>query len=129
MFSLFPESNSDNRRIKGRFRDNFPFEKRLAESTRIMSKFPDRIPIIVERGNTNIQDIDKNKYLVPKDLTVGQFMYVLRKRIKLNSEEAFYIFINDTLPATSQLLSIEYNNNKDKDGFLYVTYAGESTFG
>ena len=128
MFSLFSESHSDNIKNKGKFKD-FPFETRLTESKRIMEKFPDRIPIIVERGNTNIQEIDKNKYLVPKDLTVGQFMYVLRKRIKLNPEEAFYIFINNTLPATAQLLSIEYNNKKDKDGFLYVTYAGESTFG
>lgn len=128
MFSLFSESHSDIRTSKGKFKD-FPFEKRLAESKRIMEKFPERIPIIVERGNTNIQDIDKNKYLVPKDLTVGQFMYVIRKRIKLKSDEAFYIFINNTIPATAQLLSIEYNSKKDEDGFLYVTYAGESTFG
>ena len=128
MFSLFSESNSDNKKIKGKFKE-FPFDKRLAESTRIISKFPDRIPIIVERGNTNIQDIDKNKYLVPKDLTVGQFMYVIRKRIKLNPDEAFYLFINNTIPATAQLMNIEYENKKDEDGFLYVTYAGESTFG
>ena len=28
------------------FRDKFPFKKRLDESTRIMEKYPDRIPII-----------------------------------------------------------------------------------
>ena len=56
-------------------------------------------------------------------------MWVLRKRIKLNPDQAFYLFINNTIPVTSGLISIEYNDKKEKDGFLYVTYSGESTFG
>lgn len=45
-------------------------------------------------------DIDKKKYLVPSDLTVGQFVYVIRKRIKLSPEKGIFIFINNVLPAT-----------------------------
>jgi GABA(A) receptor-associated protein len=33
------------------------------------------------------------------------------------------------MPATSQLLSLIYQEHSDKDGFLYITYTGESTFG
>ena len=33
-----------------RFKDNFSFEKRLVESTRIMKKYPDRVPIICEKA-------------------------------------------------------------------------------
>ena len=129
MLSLFSDNNSDNKTISGNFKDRYSFENRLAESTRIKSKFPDRIPIIVERGSKNIEDIDKNKYLVPKDLTVGQFMYVIRKRIHLTPDQAFYIFINNTIPTTSELICVEYNQKKADDGFLYITYSGESTFG
>ena len=129
MLSLFSDKNSDNKTISGTFKDRYPFENRLAESTRIRTKFPDRIPIIVERGNTNITDIDKNKYLVPKDLTVGQFMYVIRKRIHLTPDQAFYIFIKNSIPPTAELICMEYHQKKDDDGFLYITYAGESTFG
>jgi len=106
------------------------FEKRKNESKHIRNKYPDRIPIICERGNDqNIQKIDKNKYLVPSDLTLGQFQYIIRKRIKLTQEKSLFVFINGKIPATSSLLSLIYNENKDEDGFLYVTYTGENTFG
>jgi len=67
--------------------------------------------------------------LVPVDLTVGQFVYVIRKRIKLPSEKAIFIFVNDILPPTAALISTIYEEHKDEDGFLYVLYSGENTFG
>jgi hypothetical protein len=41
------------------------------------------------------------RYLVPTDLTVGLFVYVIRKRIKLISEKAIFIFVKNVLPPTS----------------------------
>lgn len=112
------------------FKDEYEFEKRKTESDRIRSKYPDRVPIVCERGNrTDVPIIDKKKYLVPTDLTVGQFVYVIRKRIKLSPEQALFIFVNDTLPPTAALMSDIYEKNKDEDGFLYVVYSGENTFG
>ena len=106
------------------------FSKRKSESTRILNKYPDRIPIICEKDLKNsIQDIDKKKYLVPMDLTLGQFIYIIRKRIKINPEKALFLFINGKIPSTSQLISTIYDENKDEDGFLYITYSGENTFG
>ena len=37
---------------------------------------------------------------MPADLTVGQFVYVIRKRIKLSPEKAIFIFVNNVLPPT-----------------------------
>jgi hypothetical protein len=37
---------------------------------------------------------------VPSDLTVGQFVYVIRKRIKLSPEKAIFIFVKNVLPPT-----------------------------
>ncbi|KAF1895302.1 hypothetical protein Lal_00043948 [Lupinus albus] len=105
-------------------------ERRQAEASRIREKYPDRIPVIVEKAERNdIPDIDKKKYLVPADLTVGQFVYVVRKRIKLSAEKAIFVFINNTLPPTAAMMSAIYEENKDQDGFLYMTYSGENTFG
>lgn len=82
--------------------NNFYLEKRKKEAERIKAKYPDRLPVIVERvEKSDIPVIDKKKYLVPADLTVGQFMYVIRKRIKLNPEKAIFIFVNGTLPPVS----------------------------
>lgn len=66
---------------------------------------------------------------MPVDLTVGQFVYVIRKRIKLPSEKAIFIFVNDILPPTAALISTIYEEHKDEDGFLYILYSGENTFG
>jgi GABA(A) receptor-associated protein len=112
------------------FKKEHPQDKRTAEAKRIRSKYPDRIPVICEKANgSSIPDIDKKKYLVPSDLTVGQFVYVIRKRIKMSSEKAIFIFINNVLPPTAALMSSIYEEQKDEDGFLYITYSGENTFG
>eukprot|EP00249_Psilotum_nudum_P017667 c26432_g1_i1 orf=469-831(-) len=115
---------------KSTFKQEHPLEKRQAEAARIRDKYPDRIPVIVERAERSyIPDIDKKKYLVPADLTVGQFVYVIRKRIKLSPEKAIFIFVNSILPPTAAMISAIYEEHKDEDGFLYVTYSGENTFG
>lgn len=112
------------------FKGEHPLEKRKAEAGRIKEKYPDRIPVIVEKAEkSDIPDIDKKKYLVPSDLTVGQFVYVIRKRIKLSPEKAIFIFVKNVLPPTAALMSSIYDDHKDEDGFLYIQYSGENTFG
>lgn len=37
----------------------------------------------------------------------GQFIYVIRKRIKLDPEKAIFIFVNDTIPQTCKSSQIE----------------------
>lgn len=107
-----------------------PLEKRQSEAQRIRAKYPDRVPVICEKADrSDIPDIDKKKYLVPSDLTVGQFQYVIRKRIKLAPEKALFIFVSNSIPPTASLMSTVYEEQKDDDGFLYVQYSGESTFG
>lgn len=59
---------------------------------------------------------------MPADLTVGQFVYVIRKRIKLSPEKAIFIFVDEVLPPTAALMSSIYEEHKDEDGFLYITY-------
>ena len=105
-------------------------EKRKSEAERIRSKYPDRVPVICEKADrSDIPDIDKKKYLVPADLTVGQFHYVIRKRIKLAPEKALFLFCSNSIPPNASLMSTVYEEQKDEDGFLYIQYSGESTFG
>lgn len=115
------------------FKKNNAFEKRIVESKRIKIKYPDKIPVIIEKNNTekDIPDIDKNKYLVPLDLTLGQFIFIIRKRIKLNSSKGLFLFISDKkiLAPTTKSFNDLYTNHLDKDGYLYLTYSSENTFG
>lgn len=112
------------------FREVHTFEKRRSEAERIRAKYPDRIPVIVEKKEGSpIPTLDKKKYLVPADITVGQFIYVIRKRIKLSPEEAIFLFVNNTLPPTGSLMSEIYKEHKDEDLFLYSIYCKEQNFG
>ena len=112
------------------FKNEHPLDKRKLEAERIRSKYPERVPVICEKDSrSDIPDIDKKKYLVPADLTVSQFTWVIRKRIKLPPESAMFLFINDHLPQKASLMSTVYEEQKDEDGFLYIIYSGENTFG
>jgi len=118
------------------FKEENTLEKRLNESKNIKEKYSERIPVIVELDKSfkellesEGKCLDKNKYLVPKDLTCGQFLFVIRKRIKLSPEKALFMFVNDMLPPTHSLMSEVYEENKDDDGFLYFIVSTENTFG
>lgn len=113
------------------FTEKFSLDERKRESVKVIAKYPERIPIICEKNTNarNTPDIDKTKYLVPCDLTMGQFLYVIRKRLSISSNYALYIFVNGTIPPSSVLLITLYEKEKDEDGFLYMTYSLENTFG
>tara|TARA_Y100000389_G_scaffold108836_1_gene105933 strand:+ start:3447 stop:3791 length:345 start_codon:yes stop_codon:yes gene_type:complete len=113
------------------YKENNDFDKRLNESTNIIKRYPKRIPVIVEKFNKckNIEEIDKNKYLVPDDLTLGQFIFVIRKRLKLSPDKAIFLFVNNKMIPSHTLMEKVYENEKDDDNFLYMCYSGENTFG
>ena len=114
------------------YKIKYTFEARLTESRKIRDSFPGRVPIIIEkatRTTDEIPTIDKNKFLVPIDLNVGQFMFVVRKRLCLPPEKALFLCINDSLPPSTMSMRELYNLHAEPDGFLYARYCGENTFG
>lgn len=115
-----------------KFKRNHDFCKRVNESDRIMRKYPKKIPVIVEKHQTysDIPDIDRSKYLVPNDITMAEFMYVIRKRIKITPDKSIYLFVDNLgMVPTSYSMRQVYEQAQDNDGFLYIKYCGESTFG
>jgi GABA(A) receptor-associated protein len=113
-----------------KFVEERSFEVRIQESAKVARMYPDRIPVVCEPAdNCDLPAVDKKKYLVPLDLTMGQFIYVIRKRIKVPAEQGVFVFVNDVMPPTAALMSSVYEEYKSPDGFLYVTYSGENTFG
>jgi len=111
------------------YKDMHPFTDRIKESTRIREKYPNRIPIIVQVSSKCKLVLDKNKYLVPNDLTIGQFIYVLRKRLVLSPIESMFLSVKNTIPVSSSALGDIYEEFKDMDGFLYIEVSQENVFG
>lgn len=116
---------------KPSFKESKTLEERKAESNKIIEKYPERIPIIVEKSSRSTfkDDIDKKKYLVPKTLSFSQFIYIIRKRIKIKECEALFIFVNNKIAPSNSSIEAIYSKCKDQDGFLYVIYTNENTFG
>ena len=86
--------------------------------------------MICEKGiGTDNPNIDKNKYLVPMDLTVGKFLVVIRKKIKLQNYEALFLMIDNTIPPSTSNFKELYDRRKDTDGYFYMTYTKENVFG
>ena len=113
-----------------RYQTEHTFEGRKEESSKIIEKYTDRVPIIVLKHETcELPDIDKRKYLVPRDMSLSHFIFEIRKRVNLKSSESLFITINQRLISGSTPIDAIYDELKDPDGFLYVVYSSENTFG
>lgn len=113
-----------------KFKEAHTFEQRKAEAANIRAQHPDRIPVIIEKAvGTQLGDLDKSKFLVPCDITMSQLMYIIRKRIKLQDDKAIFLSINQYIPSTSVTVGEVFKDHCDEDGFLYVSFRGENTFG
>lgn len=113
------------------FKKRIDYDTRLAESKRLLKAHPKTVPVLfsVYKKHVNELILPKYKYLVPKDVTVGQLLYIVRKRIKINSNQALFIFIGNSLISAGATLDIISKQHGEKDGFIYMTLSLEDTFG
>ena len=113
------------------FREINSLEKRRLEFDRIKLKYPDRVPVIVEKftGDKYLPFFLKNKYIVPENTTVGQLLYMVRNKLPISANMALFFFIENMLPPTNLRIGELYNRHKDDDGFLYAVVTSEATFG
>jgi GABA(A) receptor-associated protein len=116
--------------------DTLSFEKRQAEAKRILAKYPDRIPVIVNKASrSTLPEIDKKKFLVPGTMLCGEFKFIIHKHLQqqtsnsISAESTIYLFIKNTPPRTGALMSELYEQQRDEDGFLYMQYSAENTLG
>ena len=128
--SDIPETPS---KVSKPFKETYTFEERKTHSSDIRVKYPDRLPIVMQRSMNDkiLGEMDKVKYLVPGDLTIIEFMAILRKRLSVNQSTSIYLYNHDNKIIISGTNSIEhlYNKYKNDDGFLYIEYCGENVFG
>ncbi len=60
---------------------------------------------------------------------MGQFAFVIKKRIKMNPNETILLLCNNKLINNTDTINNIYAKNKDYDGFLYIFVTLENTFG
>ncbi|CAG2104813.1 unnamed protein product [Medioppia subpectinata] len=114
------------------FKQRKPLTTRREEVSGIRAKFPTKIPVIVEKYSKekSLPVLDKTKFLVPQELPMATFVTIIRNRMQLSSTQAFYLIIsNKSMVNMTKTMAEVYKENRDEDGFLYVTYASQEMFG
>jgi GABA(A) receptor-associated protein len=112
---------------------SIPFSKKKIEE--LLNKYPNRVPIVISSKSFKTQI---NRFIVPLDMTVAQFIVILRNKTKLKPEEALYIFIKDcsvknkengVIAPSSESMGSLYEKYKDDKLLLNLVYEKESVFG
>ncbi|KAG8341319.1 putative microtubule-associated protein 1A [Trypanosoma vivax] len=129
-----------------RYQATHSFHVRLKETTAVRSRYPDHVPIICEpaQGHESSQcddalfssarrrvqrELDRSKFLLPEKSTMTQLMILLRRRLLLEEGQGVFVFVGGELPPNSSCVGDLYRKWRDPDGFLYMSYGIENTFG
>lgn len=113
------------------YKKKFKFEERIQESQTLLNKYRGRIPVICEKDpKSSLKSIEKIQFLCPFDMNITQFNFLIRRNLKLAEEVTIYLLVNGKKAiAGDETMQYLYQNHKDKDGFLYITYASEIFWG
>ena len=112
------------------FKKQYPFDKRVVVANNILTKYPMRLPVILDKAPNTLHTCTKVKFLVPNDISVGALIQYFKKYMPtLDARDSIFLFVGDVIPPTSSSILTIYNKYKDDDGFLYITYSGENVFG
>lgn len=117
------------------FKQTTPLSKRCEIARQVRVKYPECVPVVLERAASasalTTPYAAKSRFVIPNDMTIGNFLASVRKSLpNLQSHQAIFLFVGSgVLPPTSALVSQIDERFRDEDGFLYITYSGESVFG
>ncbi len=114
------------------FKDEFSLAQRQEQIRKITSKYPDRLPVVIERNKNSREapPIGKRKFLIPYDTTIGELCWIVRRQIKLDPVQSLFLFLEGSVLApTGATMGEIYHEYKSDCGFLFITYSLENTFG
>jgi GABA(A) receptor-associated protein len=112
-------------------KENPALQSRRKQSEDLLKKYPQKVPIILEKDpKCNITEIKKKKFLCPNRQTISHFNAIIRGSAELDPTEALFLLVNGNNSVIGDITMGEiYEKNKDEDGFLYIVYSSELAWG
>ncbi len=129
--TVLPTELPKNSKEKAPFSSK-PLESRIKEYERLKKKHPSRTPCIVTVAKNSkklIPVLDMERFLVPNDSPLSSLLHVIRKRVKLQPDQALFMFAKNQLVPLNKLMADVHKEYKEVDNFIYFTLCSESTFG
>jgi GABA(A) receptor-associated protein len=114
------------------YKDKFSFIDRANKSISIRTAHENYVPVIMQKfaaSNVNVPDLKKQKYLIKSTDKFSLLFNTVRSNLKLPKDKALFFYVNNKIINQNDLMSEVDNKHSDADGFLYVYYTLESTFG
>ena len=117
------------------FREKYKAQVSLPARIAISKQSLERssLPVVCSEHKSSGVTLSKNKFLVSPGMTIGQFLYYVRKSVSspCTPAHALFLFVGSehTIPRVSDAMRDVHEKHKDSDGILYITVCGENTFG
>jgi len=139
MFSYFARQATCNGSVDSEFRLRMPFDKRQQAAATCKLQHPNKIPIIIE-SSRGAPVLNKKMHAFPNTLNFFHIKSYILEQLKKDPKtkdslldvSALIVLVGTTgsyMPSTKEKLSDIYEKYKSEDGFLYLTYSIELTFG
>ena len=109
------------------------FERRVRQTDMMCTRYPDKVPVMLgeHRDAGNQPSLKKKKFMIPRNVTCAQFIVMIRERIQLQPTQTLFFMTvpKHHLICGTTTIGELYDKEKNDDGFLYVVYALEHSFG
>lgn len=106
------------------------------EASRMIAKFPGRVPVFCKRGRVDVPNIVRSKFLVPGTMLCSEFKYMIHRQLRegasgsdIGFSETIYLFLDNVSPKTGATMADLYARYKKDDNYLHITYSLENTLG
>ena len=146
-----------NKRTQLTYKDRVSFEDRVKEAEDTKSRYPNKVPLIIERhksekylpemdkvNNRRHRDFDLSltfcflqiKWLVPQEMSLAQLSGVIKQRLEIppQADQQLFLLIQSpdlgpSLPSLLTSLSSLHSSHSNTDGFLYLHYSSQESYG
>jgi GABA(A) receptor-associated protein len=101
----------------------------MQDILKLRCRYPDRVPVKLERSKKCMLPLlEKENYLVNRNLTLGDFTCILRKHMSLTPSQSIIIFVNNELLPFSETFD-ELDHRYSNNGIITLRYTSENVFG